>query len=339
MALPRAASRHRGSAPRERLAIASRIRAALTSRAAEWSRRRQGLDRFPVRIERRRLYILPSRAGLGFGALWLCMVLAGLNYANSVALLLAFSLGGFALVGMHHCHRNLQGLRLLSLTAAPAFAGEPGRIELLLENDANLDRHGITARIGDSHATLGTLAAGAAGRLVLTVPTARRGRLAVPPIRIATAFPFGLFTAWTWLHTDATVLVYPTARGALPPPLATSDRETGEHALAGGNDEWSGLRPFRDGDSPRQVAWKSYARGLPLVVKEYVGRSARTLVFDYAALAGLGTEARLEQLARWVVDAEARGQRYALRLPVAVIDEGRGAVHRHRCLEALALYA
>jgi uncharacterized protein (DUF58 family) len=333
------ASPRRRSAPHKRPTPANRIRAALAARALDWSRRRQGPDRFPLSLERRRLYILPSRAGLGFDLLWLGMVLAGLNYANSVALLAAFSLGGFALVGMYCCHRNLQGLRVLSLTAAPAFAGESGRIELLLQNDATVDRHGITVRLGESRAALATLAAGAAGRLVLTLPTACRGRLAVPPIRIASDFPFGLFTAWTWLHTDAALLVYPAARGALPPPIAASDRETGAHALTGGDDEWSGLRPFRDGDSPRQVAWKSYARGLPLVVKEYTGRSARALVFDFAAMAGLGTEQRLEQLARWVVDAEARGQRYALRLPAASIDESRGAAHRHRCLEALALHA
>jgi uncharacterized protein (DUF58 family) len=321
------------------LQLAARLRERLEARAADWSRRRQGLDRFPLRIARRRLYILPSRAGLGFGLLWLGMVLAGLNYANSVALLAAFSLGGFALVGMHLCHRNLQGLALLSLTTTPAFAGEPGGIEIVLQNDAAAARHGLTARLGDSHAALETLAAGASGRMVLTLPTARRGRLTLPRIRIATEFPFGLFTAWTWLHTDTALLVYPAARGALPPPVAASDRETGEHALAGGNDEWSGLRPFRDGDSPRQVAWKAYARGLPLVVKEYMGRSARALVFDFAALGGLGTEERLEQLARWVVDAEARGQRYALRLPAIAIDESRGAAQRHRCLEALALHA
>ncbi len=315
------------------------LRARLATRAAAWSRRRQGLDRFPRRIERRRLYILPSRAGVGFGVLWLGMVLAGLNYANSVALLAAFCLGGVALVGMHLCHRNLQGLRVLSLTTAPTFAGDLGRLELIVHNDAALARHGLTARLGDSRAVLDTLPAGTSGCLVLTLPTARRGRLPIPPIRLATDFPFGLFTVWTWLHTDATLLVYPAARGALPPPASAADRETGEHALARGNDEWSGLRPFRDGDSPRQVAWKAYARGLPLVVKEYTGRSARTLVFDFATLGGLQVEQRLEQLARWVVDAEARGQSYALRLPEAVLAESRGALHRHRCLEALALHA
>ena len=38
-------------------------------------RRRQGLDHLPVRLERRRIYILPTRGGLAFAAL----LLAGLD--------------------------------------------------------------------------------------------------------------------------------------------------------------------------------------------------------------------------------------------------------------------
>ncbi|MGH8179972.1 MAG: DUF58 domain-containing protein, partial [Steroidobacteraceae bacterium] len=81
----------------------------MQERAADWARRRQGPDRLPLRLARRRLYILPTRAGIAFAALLLTMLGAGLNYANSLALLLTFLLAGFALVAMHECHRNLLG--------------------------------------------------------------------------------------------------------------------------------------------------------------------------------------------------------------------------------------
>ena len=38
------------------------LRTRLDARMAQWIRRRQGSDRLPVRLERRRLYILPTRA-------------------------------------------------------------------------------------------------------------------------------------------------------------------------------------------------------------------------------------------------------------------------------------
>jgi len=105
-----------------------------------------------------------------------------------------------------------------------------------------------------------------------------------------------------------------------------------------GGDEWLGLRAFRDGDSPRQVAWKAYARGAPLLVKEYCAAAAPERHFDFERLPQLGTERRLEQLAAWIVDAENRGERYALALPGGTLALDRGAQHRHRCLSALALH-
>lgn len=99
-----------------------------------------------------------------------------------------------------------------------------------------------------------------------------------------------------------------------------------------------GLRPFRDGDSPRQVDWKAYAREAPLLVKEYSAAGTQLRVFDFATLGRLPLEARLEQLARWIVDAEAGDDPYGLLLPNTHIEADRGPEHRHRCLAALALF-
>jgi uncharacterized protein (DUF58 family) len=315
------------------------LRGQLDARAERWSRKRQGAERWPAVVARRRVYILPTRAGLGFAVLLLGMLLAGLNYSNSVALLIAFVLAGVMLVAMNLCHRNLLGLVLESLALPPAFAGERARLALRLRNESAAPRHAFEARLGAHTATLASLAAGASQALELELPTLRRGRMAVPRISLATEFPFGLFRAWTWVHAPDPLLVYPTPRGNRPPPIDASDQDSGTLALAGGNDEWAGLRPFRDGDSPRQVAWKAYARGAPLLVKEYTGRSSRALRFDYDALGGLDRERRLEQLARWIVDAEAGGARYALQVGAQRFPALRGAAHRHRCLEALALHA
>jgi uncharacterized protein (DUF58 family) len=315
------------------------LRERLATRAERWSLRRQGPERWPSVVARRRVYILPTRAGGGFAVLLLGMLLAGLNYANSVALLIAFVLGGFMLVAMNLCHRNLLGLVIESLATAPAFAGERARLALRLRNDSAAMRYSYRARLVEHTATLDALPPGESRVLELELQTLRRGSQRVPRISLSTEFPFGLFRAWTWVHAPEPLLVYPAPRGNRTPPLAASDQESGTHARAGGNDEWADLRPFRDGDSPRQVAWKAYARGAPLLVKEYTGRSARTLQFDYDALGGLDLERRLEQLARWIVDAEASGARYGLTLGAARFAEQRGAAHRHRCLEALALHA
>src|SRR5215472_19039891 len=114
---------------------------------ARWMRRRQGSDRLPVTLERRRLYILPTRAGLAFTALLFLMLLAGLNYANSLALFLTFLLTGFALVVMQQCHRNLLATEVVAAVAPAVFARSTGALQLTLGNDGATARPRIEAAL------------------------------------------------------------------------------------------------------------------------------------------------------------------------------------------------
>ena len=286
----------------------------------------------------RRIYILPTRAGWGFACLLFCMFVAGLNYSNSTALFLTFWLVGFALVGLHLCHRNLLGIALQGVTAVPAFAGDAGRLELTLENPAPLMRLRIEADLPGVAPSVTDIAARGAARLSVAVPTTVRGRILIDGLRLTTALPFGLFRAWTWVYLPVELVVYPRARGSLPLPTVAGVARGARMRGGSGGDEWLGLRAFRDGDSPRQVAWKAYARGAPLLVKEYCAAAAPERYFDFERLPNLDTERRLEQLAAWIVDAENRGERYALTLPGARLALDRGTQHRHRCLRALALH-
>jgi uncharacterized protein (DUF58 family) len=310
----------------------------LSALMAQWMRRRQGTDRLPVRLERRRLYILPTRAGLAFTALLFLMLLAGLNYANSLALFLTFLLTGFTLVVMHQCHRTLLGTEVVAAIAPAVFAGSTGAVQLTLGNSDDAPRMRLEAALPPGRRNLADLPPRSRQRLDLPLAAPRRGIVRIGRLRLSTAHPFGLFRVWTWVHTEVTMLVYPHPHGGLPMP-ADSARNAGARAHAGaGADEWAGLRPFRDGDSPRQVDWKAYAREAPLLVKEYVQGASELRLFDFMQLGSLDQEARLSQLARWVVDAEAHGERYGLILPGAQLAADRGPEHRHRCLAALALF-
>jgi len=314
------------------------LTAVLRARTAAWVRRRQGEDRLPVELQRRRLYILPTRGGIAFGALVFVMLLAGLNYTNSLALFLTFLLAAFALVVMQLCHRNLLGVRVTALRAPGVFARRPASLLVRLANDAATPRLRLEAGLEGAPRARADLAANAQALLAVPLAPHARGVVRIARVRVATAHPFGLFRAWTWVHAPLELLVYPAASGALPMPYAGAHR-AGARARGGAElDEWQGLRPFRDGDSPRQVDWKAYAREAPLLVKEYQAVGSDLRWFDFAQLPGLDTEARLEQLARWVVDAEAGGERYGLALPGVRIPSDRGAEHRHRCLAQLARF-
>ena len=83
---------------------------------------------------------------------------------------------------------------------------------------------------------------------------------------------------------------------------------------------------------------RAHSTWAPLLVKEYSPAGSDLCLFDFAQLPIPDVEARLSQLARWVVDAEAHGERYGLILPAVRLAPDRGPAHRHRCLAALATF-
>lgn len=321
------------------MAILTRLRRSLEARFAGWVRRRQGEDALPVGIHRRRLYILPTQAGAGFAVLLFGMLLAGLNYANSLALLVTFLLGGLTLVAMHLAHRNLLGVRIVGARVEPAFAGDESRLEIVF--DAGCATRVACALLwrdvgGESRSLPVDALRGEQAAATVSLPAPRRGVYEVGRIRVASTWPFGFFRVWTWLHMPLERVVYPAARGTLSRYAAAGSRRGALERPEAGDDEWQALRAYRDGDAPRRIAWKAWARGAPLLVGEYAAEGSSQHEFSYDALAPLPHEARLEQLCRWIVDAAERGEPWALRLPGVAIGMDSGARHRHRCLAALA---
>jgi uncharacterized protein (DUF58 family) len=303
-----------------------------------WIRRRQGLDPDPVRLDRRRIYILPTALGLGYAAMVFAMVLGGLNFGNNLGLGLAFLLASIGLVAMHHCHGNLLGLELRLAGTESAFAGGEVVFRLLLENRSVTARPQVELAAGTATASVADVPAAGQATLELRLPAGRRGRVPLARYTVATRHPLGLFRAWSVVHGEHHAIAWPApaARGRTPPGVATDtggaqDRAQGEH-------DFAGLRPFQPGDSLRRIAWKAYARGQGLLTKQYAGTDVVSHIFDWESLPALGTEARLAQICRWVIDAHERGEAYGLRLPGMTIEPNLGPAQRERCLNALALY-
>lgn len=313
--------------------------APLRGRLKAWALRRQGRDALPLRLTARRVYILPTTAGWTFALLLGVMFIAGMNYGNGLALLFTFWLAGFALVAMVMTQRVLTTTRITAATATPAHAGENLLLRVEVQGRQPAADLQLSTGNGEPAAQAVDCACGdpGAGELRLSLPALRRGRWRAPPLRLSTHAPFGLFETWTWLTPEITTLVYPSPAGTRRPPDRAATESGGERPQPG-LDELAWLRDFREGDSPRQVAWKAYARGQPLLVREYHGAGGRHHDFDYDALDGLDVEARLSQLTRWVLEAHAAGAGWTLRLPGLAPLPGHGREHLLQCLSRLALH-
>lgn len=317
----------------------SKLRQTVRGALGRWARARARSDQPPITLRPRRIYILPTRAGVATGVLLLVMLLGGLNYNNSLVLMLCFLLSGVALVSMHECHRMLAGLTLLRAEASSTFAHRLGQLQLLLTNEDVRMRRALTLNTDGCEAVVFNLAPQASELISLHYRAQGRGLQRIERIELSCRAPLLLFRAWTWLYPPLPVVVYPTPAGmqALPPPQgAPRAGEPRQHVS--GEEEWAWLRPFRAGDPPRSVAWKAYARGAPLLVAHYDAPAASYRVLELHAVRAPMTEAKLSQLAQWVLDCEHLGERYALTLPGKSVPPGHGLAQKRAALEALALY-
>jgi uncharacterized protein (DUF58 family) len=317
----------------------SEPRAALAAALARWARARQGDDTPPLTLLPRRIYILPTGAGVTAAALLFLMLLAGMNYNNSLALLLCFTLCGVTLVSMHQCHAMLSGLALLRAEADNSYAGRLGDLRLQFENPQARVRSGLQLRCAGAAASSFHLPPSATQWVRLKYQAGQRGRQRLDRLELSSTAPLGLFRAWTWLHLPLEALVYPAPGGARSLPPRSSDAHDGERrSRVSGEEEWAGLRPLQESDSPSNIAWKVYARGGPLLVAQYDAPTGSHRLLDFGLLQSLPLEQRLSQLAQWVLDCERRGESYRLQLPQATLAGGHGGAQQRACLEALALY-
>ena len=292
----------------------------------------------PVVLDRKRIFILPTRHGLVFAGMLLLMLIGAINYNLSLGFVLIFLLASMAMVSILHSYRNLAQLRVHIGKVTPIFAGQQANFSVCLENTGATVRYAIGIQRMAQPASFTDIASNQAACLPLIAAAEHRGILRLGRFVLFTTFPFGLFRAWSPMNLEASCVVYPRPENGIPLPPAT-DTGGGDNGNGGeGREDFSGLRPYHLGDSPHHVDWKAAARERGLLTKQFTGHSSPKLWLDWDGLTGLGTEARLSRLCGWVLLAHAEGTYYGLRLPGINLEPALNDDHRRRCLEALALF-
>ena len=298
-----------------------------------------------VTLTMRRVFIVPTRAGMAFSGLLLVMLIGALNYNLGLGFALTFFAGACAVADMYLTAKNLAGLALSPGRAQPVFAGEAAQFELHLHNGSRQERYALWLgfQADGEPRTVTDVAAGGSSMVRLSAPGAQRGWLAAPRIRLVTRFPLGLFRAWSYWRPDLRVLVYPAPElPAQPLPSSGAASEDGHGTV--GLDNFAGIRSYQAGDPLRHLAWRQIARHDPalggqLVTKHFEGGAVAELSLDFAELPGyLDLELRLSRMTGWVLEAERRALPYRFRLGRHDYGPALGDAHRAACLRALALH-
>ena len=311
----------------------------------------RGAESGEVFLNQRRVFILPTRAGLMLAAMLIALLLGSINYSLSLGFALTFLVVGVAWVAMIHTFRNLAHLHLRPARVEPVFAGELADYRVVVRNDARFDRYALRMRTAEpkdyrseANATISCdPAARAEVGVTMPVMAPTRGRQPMPRVTLETRFPLGLWRAWSYWQPDLVALVYPQpAPHGSPLPAALGEGRTSDAHGARGSEDFAGIRPYAAGDPARHIAWRAMAKNPEgkTLTKLFDGSAGGELWLDFddARLQTADKEAALSLMTRWVLDCEVAELRYGLRMPGVVRAPDRGASHRAACLEALATH-
>lgn len=301
-----------------------------------WAFRRT-VETGTVVLNQRRIYIIPSRQGFVFAMVLGVMLLGDINYNLSLGYVLTFLLATTAGLTMLYAFRNLAQLEIHAGHVEPVFVGEQASFVFHFNNPSSLIRYQIHLHDDAEHETVFNLPAQCSTPISLAIPATQRGWMDSERLSLYTHFPLGLFHAWTYIHFDVRCLVYP--KPAIPQALPEASAQQGEgKTIAAGDEDFSGLRNYVAGDAMPRIAWKALAREQGLQVKQFSAQQGHSLWLDWSLLPNIAQERKLELLTRWVLDADAQGLAYGLRLPDGVLEPQNTPAHRAECLRRLALF-
>ena len=300
-------------------------------------------------LNRRRVYIIPTRYGVMLAILLFAILVGSINYDNSLGYMLTFLLGGLYLVAMLHTYRNLAGLSAKHIAADPVFVGEHMHFLVSLDNPKSHFKLQLKFSVLATESKLfkrrrvlvenelPRIDARENATVNLPIKAQTRGWHHLSRIKISSTFPLGIFVAWGFFPNKQPCLVYPKPEGQTTlPPLSNLTFQ--EHANAGaGTEDFRGLREYTPGDPVKRIAWKALAKNDELMSKQFGGDSDSHLILDWRHIDNeIDKEKRLSQLCLWVVIASRAQRAFSLCLPNEMIEVGSGEAHRLRCLRSLA---
>lgn len=311
----------------------------------------------------RRLRVLRTGGFLIAGTL--ALGFATLNTGNNLLyLLMGALLGAIALSGWLS-EQTLRHVHVLRITPMAVSAGEPVRIEYELTSiGARMPAHGLEVReIMSARAAMDSRAAAdlpeprpqiiPAWVSVLAPRThvraraefiaSRRGVYPLDGVTLATSFPFGLFRKERDIDCAGSITVWPRTDRRVRAPAPAGRRglrpREGERASAlSGRGDYRGLRPYRAGDDPRDIHWRSTARRGELILREYEHDSSDEywIVLDIVAADAAAGEAAVETAASLIEAAARRGDRCGLAAGSQRIEPGVAAGRTEALLDVLA---
>lgn len=322
---------------------------------------------------KRRLGIFKSRRGFGpvgvrptLGGVWFVLGLSVIGLAamdaevNLLLGIFGFCLGGVC-VNFFYGWRTLPAIRIRRIVPETALAGQPFVIRYVVTNPSrfsvvrNIHIEDFLPRRSPAskpEVFIPALAPGSSVTVSTVVAPLARCRLKFTTLRISTRFPFHLFLKWVRHEIPQEVIVFPPlarVRGEIRPGSRSHEAASLDTSIgwSPGDDEFFGVREYREGDNPRRIHWRRSARTGQLMVREMAQPKSyqiwcvvNTRIRPHDAEQSRRLEAAISAAATVICDALERGAKIGLICngePFVVSPPGSGRAYRPRLLSELSI--
>ena len=287
-----------------------------------------------------------TRGGLLFTAGTFAVGFAAMNTGNNLLYLLLGGMLGLIAVSSWLSEQAIRGLEVKRRTPRGITVGQNVRLVYNVTNrkkrlpsmaielkETGLEEPAFFVRVGAGAESTGK----SMHRFV------RRGLYPLGPLTIGTSFPFGLFVKERDLELPGELVIWPRHDRAVRAPFPGGGRNRARGlALAGApgtRGDYRGLHPYRVGDDPKDIHWRTSARLSSPVVREYERDASETL-WICLDLAGDPDSDEAESLveisASLAARAETEGKRFGLVAGQRVVLPGAGAGQLEVVLDQLA---
>jgi uncharacterized protein (DUF58 family) len=290
-----------------------------------------------ITLSQKSIFIFPTRTGFVYSILLLTLLIAAINYENSLIFGLVFWLASVFFVTIFYTYRNLSSIRLELQKSGTGFVGEDIEFVVKVSRPENSKREGIQLGWPNEVKQWAELYDSPSTNVHLFVNAKQRGHLNPKRLLVETYFPLGLLRAWTWIDLNAKAIIYPKPLFHDDTFTASGDENEGQLTHHSGSDDFHDMRNYHPGDSPRHILWRSYARQDELIVKQFASYADSHLVLDWYQLQG-DTEQRLSYLTAMALNAYKSDKEFGLKLPQLEVSPDIGKAHLERVLHTLALY-
>jgi uncharacterized protein (DUF58 family) len=289
-------------------------------------------------LRHKTIYVFPGKQGAAFLVVVLLIWVLGTNYQNNLILGFAFFLISVMLVSIIHAFKNLLGLTFTPDATQYAAVGDIAAFDITISSPYKVNHHGIQLSVDNSEIVQVEVRAGQTTHVRLGVHARHRGWLKLSRVVVKSYYPFGLIRAWAYVYLEHRALIFPKPIPCEKPPLGIGKGDDGIQTTLQRGDEFQGFQTYQPGSPLSQIAWKQYARGAGLHLKDYRQIQSQHYWLDWKQLAARDVELGLSNMSYWVNEFSDKNIEFGLSLPGATIEMGSGEVHRINVLTALALF-